>query len=360
MAGRGVGMVVHSDERGMSVPASSQGAVATSMASAIAEAKGRMEMARHFPRDERRADSQMIRTCQNPRFAELAIYSYRRGKTVIEGSTIKFAREAARAWGNIAHGFEILDRDVEWCTVRGFAFDMENNLLVQQQARFRMLQQRKRDGQTVWEMPDERDAREKINSMGARCQRNAILSVLPEYVREEWMDVAFDTLKKAAEGDIDVDRDTSIRQLIRAFDGLDVSADRLIAYLGHPLEEINGDELTALRQRFSAIKNGEAKAAEVFPMKEKPRPTEAEIDAYAGVPGSSLGDDLKKGTPPPPPPPAEGPPSTPPPEANGDPTTTAEEDAAFAAMETGEGGSTSGESGGPEPKDETPDNGDTY
>ena len=73
-----------------------QGTVAIEASRAIAEAQGKLVIAKRFPRDEVAAYNRVAQACQRHGIAEKAFYSYNRGNSTVLGPTIRFAEELAR------------------------------------------------------------------------------------------------------------------------------------------------------------------------------------------------------------------------------------------------------------------------
>ena len=95
---------------GMPLDNINQGTVAIEASRAIAEAQGKLIIAKRFPRDEVQAYSRVVQACQRKGIAEKAFYSYNRGGGVVSGPTIRFAEELARCWGNIDYGIKELSQ----------------------------------------------------------------------------------------------------------------------------------------------------------------------------------------------------------------------------------------------------------
>ena len=81
-----------------------QGTVAIEASRAIAEAQGKLVIAKRFPRDEVASFAKAMQACQRKGMAEKAFYAYPRSGQTIKGPTIRFAEELARCWGNIDYG----------------------------------------------------------------------------------------------------------------------------------------------------------------------------------------------------------------------------------------------------------------
>ena len=68
-----------------------QGTVAIEASRAVAEAQGKLIIAKRFPRDELQSYAKAMEACQRPTMAEKAFYSFPRGGQTVEGPTIRFA-----------------------------------------------------------------------------------------------------------------------------------------------------------------------------------------------------------------------------------------------------------------------------
>lgn len=88
-----------------------QGTVAIEASRAIAEAQGKLVIAKRFPRNEIQAFANMKKACQRTGLANKAFYSYPRGGETVSGPTIRLAEELARCWGNIDFGIKELSQD---------------------------------------------------------------------------------------------------------------------------------------------------------------------------------------------------------------------------------------------------------
>lgn len=263
---------------------------AVGMVQAEAEIKAAIILARQFPRDEQAAWVRLQRSCKRPTFAEGANYKFRRGKGNVTGPSVKLAREMKRTWGNLHSGVRIVSVDDRMVHVKGWAWDLETNARTESEAKFRKLVQRKQpDGSTQWVEPDERDLRELINRHGAICERNGVLALMPPDVVDEASKMCGQTMKAQATGDLEEDRERVLRHLSMAFDGFGVSTDMLAAYLGHSLDLIDAEELTELREIYTAIRDGARTREDVFDLGASAQPEQT-----AGAAATDLEDELRK------------------------------------------------------------------
>ena len=100
------------------------GAVAIESERAIAEARGKIQVAKMFPRSMAQAMAEFMDACKSPDFANTAFYAVpNRGS----GPSIRFMEEAARCYGNMQYGHRELSRSDGKSEVEVFAWDVERN-----------------------------------------------------------------------------------------------------------------------------------------------------------------------------------------------------------------------------------------
>lgn len=239
--------------------------IAQGIAREEAELKAAIVLARANPRDATVAWNDIMHSCQRPTFAQRALYKFPRGGTSITGPSVDLAREMARCWGNVRYGFRIVSIDEEHVHIKGFANDLQTNNYVEVEDSFdKAIQRRQRDGSTLWIKPDERDLRELVNRRGAIAERNAILKLMPPDVIDEAQEKCREVQVAAARGDLQTSRETAIRNIVSAFDGLSVSIEMLETKLGHALKDVDEQEIAELRAVYKSIGDGNSKREEYF------------------------------------------------------------------------------------------------
>ncbi len=229
------------------------------------EIKASMLMARSMPRSEEAALQKLMRACERASFAEGAVYRFPRGGTQIDGPSVELAREAARCWGNIRYGMRVVSKDEDWIHVKGYAFDLESNVYMEIEDRFRRLIQRKGKG---WVEPDERDERELTNRRGAICERNAILKVLPKDLIEDAQRRADATMEAVSKKELGESREDAIKRTVASFDKIGVTVEMLEKRLRHPLGICTVEELVEIRKIGASIRDGNSKREEYFELPE--------------------------------------------------------------------------------------------
>ena len=110
-----------------------QGTVEIESSKAVAEAQGKLVIAKRFPRDEITAYEKLMTACSRRNFAEKATYSYPRSGSTISGPSIRLAEEAARCWGNVDFGIKELSQKDGESEMLAYCWDMETNVMSSQQ-----------------------------------------------------------------------------------------------------------------------------------------------------------------------------------------------------------------------------------
>ena len=155
-----------------------QGTVAIEASRAVAEAQGKLLIAKKFPRDEIAAYSKAIEACRRKTMAKKAFYAYPRGGQTVEGPTIRFAEELARCWGNIDYGIKELSQDGGKSELQAYAWDLETN--AQSVQNFTNPHQREVKGK-MQSLTSQRDIYEANANMATRRMRARILAILPAW-----------------------------------------------------------------------------------------------------------------------------------------------------------------------------------
>jgi len=231
--------------------------VARQRADIESEIKAAIVLARRFPRDEARTYGNLMKSCQRISFAGQAFYSFPRGRATVEGPSVNMAREAARTWGNIRFGLDIVRDDEESRKIQAWCWDLETNLKVTAEDEFKKLIYRRKGG---WIKPDERDLRELTNRRGAISIRNCILQVIPKDFIEDAMKKVKSTLRAGVSGDLD----GTIKKMVLAFSDLGVTTAKLEKKLGHKILESTPDEVVELKATWTSIHDGNSKIKDHF------------------------------------------------------------------------------------------------
>ena len=233
---------------------------------AVAEAQGKLVIAKRFPRNQALAYEEAMQACRRPGLAEDAFWSFPRGRETLTGSSIHLARELARVWGNIDYGIRELSRKDGVSEMQAYAWDLQTNALVTQNFTVRHWRDTKSGG---YALTDERDIYELTANQGSRRLRSCIFAVLPSDLVKD----AEEECKKTLAGNNDEPIKDRVRRMVGGFSKIGVSAAMIEARLGHSLDAVLPEELADLRSIYTSIKNGVTAAGEWFGGAKAERPT---------------------------------------------------------------------------------------
>lgn len=234
-----------------------QGTVAIEQSRAVAEAQGKLIIAKNFPRDEVSAYNRVAQSCQRKGIAEKAFYSYSKGGSVVSGPTIRFAEELARCWGNIDYGIKELSQDEGKSEMQAYAWDLETN--TQSIQNFTNPHIREAKGKAV-KLTSQRDIYEINANMGARRLRSRILAILPP----DLVEMAIAECRKTLAGNNDEPLIDRVKKMVVAFAKIGVTQEQIETRLKKKVEQMTADDFVDFTGIYNAIKNGESKIAEWF------------------------------------------------------------------------------------------------
>lgn len=234
-----------------------QGTVAIEASRAIAEAQGKLVIAKRFPRDEVQAYSKMMEACRRPAMAEKAFYSFPRGGQSVEGPTIRFAEELARCWGNIDYGIKELSQDEGKSEMQAYAWDLETN--AQSVQNFTNPHQREQ-GKKMVALTSQRDIYENNANMATRRLRSRILAILPSW----FVDSAIAECKRTLAGNNEIPLTDRVKKMVVAFSCLGVTQEQLEHRLKRRIDTMSAEDFVEYTGIYNAIKNGESKASAWF------------------------------------------------------------------------------------------------
>ena len=245
---------------------------------AVAEVQAAVTVAIANPRNVKRALDEMREICRIRSVAENAFFRFGRGGQQVTGPTVHLARELARAWGNITYGIVELSRN----DVRGesemmaSAWDMQTNT----RAATTFIVKANRDTKEGKKrLTDERDIYENNSNMGARRVREQIFAVLPQWFRDEAIDICNATLRDGG----GVPLPQRISQAIDKFGEQGVSLDLLERKLGRSSNDWTGHDLAALMVVWKSVERGESTFSAEFPVGGR-----ADSESGASVSGADL------------------------------------------------------------------------
>jgi len=246
---------------------------------AAQEVQAAMVIAKRFPRDEEAAFRRIIHACRRKTLAAQAMYAYPRGTgNIVTGPSIRLAEELARDWGNVDFGLIELDQRDGESDVMAFAWDLETNT---RQTKTFTIRHERHTKRGSYALTDPRDIYELTANQGARRLRSCILGIIPGDVTE----AAIHECEKTLAGDTTVPIEDRIRQMLLAFEPLNVTQVMIEQRLGHRLAVTTEIELVNLRKIFLSIRDNMAEPREFFTATEAEHPastTDALAEKFAG------------------------------------------------------------------------------
>ena len=240
-----------------------QGTIAIEASRAIAEAQGKLVIAKRFPHDEVQSYAKAMEACQRPTMAAKAFYSFPRGGQTVEGPTIRFAEELARCWGNIDYGIKELSQDDGKSEMQAYAWDLETN--AQSVQNFTNPHKRektdKRTKTVIMEtLTGQRDIYENNANMATRRLRSRILAILPAWFVED----AIAECKKTLAGQNDTPLIDRVKKMVVQFAKLGVTQEMIEKRLKRKVDTMTSDDFVEYVGIYNAVKGGESKIADWF------------------------------------------------------------------------------------------------
>lgn len=238
-----------------------QGTIAIEESRAIAEAQGKLIIAKKFPRDQAKAYEVIMNACKRKGLASAAIYAYPRGGQTISGPSIRLAEELARAWGNIDYGIRELSQREGVSEMETYCWDLETNTMSSQ--KFTVKHER-HTKTSVSKLTDPRDIYELTANNAGRRLRARILAILPP----DLIEAAIEECQKTMAGNNDEPIQDRVKKLIKAFAKYGVTNALVEKRLQHSLDLITLEELIELGSIFNSIKDNQSKISEWFDAKD--------------------------------------------------------------------------------------------
>ena len=247
----------------------------------LSEIKGKMFLARQFPRDPEWSLQSAMKECQRKELAEAAQYEFPKGDSVVKGPSIRLVEVLARHWGNITSGVDEIESKDGETTIKSYAWDLETN--VSDSKTFTVKHERsvgRGDNRRIKKLTDERDIYEMVANKGARRKRACLLSVLPGWYVDAAVTACEETLRKSlTEGK---SMEEVISSIVSAFSEFDISPAQIEDNLGKPVDSLSKNDVVKLRHLYSAIKDGFVKPGDAFGLPSEPDkdiPSDTEADA---------------------------------------------------------------------------------
>ena len=254
----------------------------------LSEIKGKMFLARQFPRDPEWSLQNVLKECERPELASAAQYEFPRGETVVKGPSIRLVEVLARHWGNIDSGEPEVDTQDGMTTIKCFAWDLETN--VSDEKTFSVKHERSTK-KGSYKLTDERDIYEMVANKGARRKRACLLAVMPGW----YVDAALAACDKTLAATLTDGQSMEdvINSVVSAFAEFSITPEQISAKVSKPIDKLSKNDVVKLRHLYSAIKDGFVKANDAFglaPASDPALPSDSEANAL-----EALNQQLKKG-----------------------------------------------------------------
>ena len=249
-----------------------QGTVMVESQRAIAEAQGKLVIAKKFPRNEIAAYAKAMEACKRKGLAEKAFYQYSRGGSSVSGPTIRFAEELARCWGNVDYGIKELSQDKGKSEMQAYAWDMETNTISTQN--FTNLHIRESGKQQIT-LTSQRDIYEANANMGARRLRSRILAILPA----DFVEAAIEECKRTLAGGNEEPLIDRVKKMVVSFAKFGVTGEQIAKRLGRKVETMTADDFVEYIGIYNALKEGASKVSDWFESAPEANELTAAIDA---------------------------------------------------------------------------------
>jgi hypothetical protein len=260
-----------------------EGSVAIEQSRAVAEAQGKLAIAKSFPRNEGGAYDAIMASCNRKSFAEQAFYAFPRGKETVTGLTIRMAEELARLWGNIDYGIRELSNKPGESEMEAYCWDMQTNVYTSQ--KFTVKHER-HTRQGVFNLKDPRDIYEMTANQGARRLRARILAVLPP----DLIEAASDACRRTLAGQGEDPRELAAK-IVPAFSKFGVTPAMIQERYGVKTEALTSENIAELRAIYVSLKDNMTHPSAWFDGIASPAEVGASVEALNALANEAPSDD---------------------------------------------------------------------
>lgn len=226
---------------------------------ALSEIKGKMYLARQFPRDPDWSLKNVLLECGRRELAESAQYEFPKGDSVVKGPSIRLVEVLARHWGNIDSGVNEIEANDGSTMIKVYAWDLETNVSDEKTFSVKHERTTKRGS---YKLTDERDIYEMVANKGARRKRACLLAVMPGWYVDAAVDACEETLKKSLTDGKSMDEVRG--SIVAAFTEFGITPEQVTAKLGKEVDKLSKNDVVKLRHLYAAIKDGFVKPNDAF------------------------------------------------------------------------------------------------
>ena len=243
----------------------------------LSEIKGKMYLARQFPRDPDWSLQSVLRECQRKDLAEVAQYEFPKGDSVVKGPSIRLVEVLARHWGNITSGVDEIESKDGETTIKSYAWDLETNVSDAKTFTVKHVRSTKKG---TYKLTDERDVYEMVANKGARRKRACLLAVLPGWYVDAAVSACEETLKQSLTDGRTMEE--VISSVVFAFSEFGITPEQIEEKIGKEIKNLSKNDVVKLRHLYSAIKDGFVKPGDAFGLPSEPdKEVPSEDEAHA-------------------------------------------------------------------------------
>lgn len=265
------------NDKQLALATKNETAIAAATATAIAEIRSCLQLAKMYPRDANESRVKILDTCKRPGFAPHVQYNKPIGNNLIKGISIRGAEVAANNWGNIKSMSGIIFDDAEKRIISVVSMDLETNTSYSSQVivervvernfikkgQVKLYERTNTKGKPVYGIvPTEDEFQVKVAAQISKQIRNNILRLIPEDIKEEMISTARTTMANLAAKD----PQGEIKKIVDAFSTLRVMPNDLKEYLGHDVGKCSPAQIAELRVMYKTIDDGEATWLDYLPV----------------------------------------------------------------------------------------------
>jgi hypothetical protein len=222
-----------------------------------------VDIAKRYPRDMARCLANAMLVFEvDPSFAERCKYKKPQSDKNVEGPTVHLARLIAQVYGNLRIDARIIQETDKKVVSEAIAWDLETNTAIRQEIHRSIFSSKKNI-----RFSDDMVITTSL-AANAIALRNAVFSIIPRYFVDRMLQKAEEVLKNDLSDAIKFAKRKS--DMFAFYLKENIQPQQIYAYLGIANEnQITKELLIDLVQLAQSIKDGDAKANEIFKPLEK-------------------------------------------------------------------------------------------
>lgn len=235
-----------------------KGAVSVESEREIESVRGRLYLAKTYPRDLKKVREDVLSSCKLVSMASVAFYTLPRGDKSVTGSSIRLAEEIARCCGNIEYGHIELSRSSTKSEVKVYAWDLQSNVMSSRQ----MTVEHVIDlaGGKFRPTKSQKEIDDLISNKASKSLRGRLLAVLPRHIVEESEEQCRLTLTEC-KTPISA---REIEAMVQAFSKFGAKKADLEKFLGCSVEKMTRSQYAEMIGIGNALKEGMDSVENIF------------------------------------------------------------------------------------------------